>query len=192
MARRALLLLLLAFVLPAPGVTAAPPGSGVLVVHLADGTSIPLSSWTLSYEFQAWKSGTPPGFTQPERRNVTEIWIGKKTYPLSATSLEIEYRVYERQVEVNGETHKAPGAVVTKLVVMEDGKRKELKPDPPDKELLLPDGAHKGMLLQPRSLDVRGETLTGTRRDFCAMSYSPLVECNAAASARIVKLELQR
>jgi hypothetical protein len=48
------------------------------------------------------------------------------------------------------------------------------------------------MIVQPRSLDVRGETLTGTRRDVCVMSYSPLVECGSAPKDRVVKLEFPR
>jgi hypothetical protein len=130
------------------------------------------------------------GFTQPVRRNTTEIWVGKKTFPMAGSVLEIQHRVYERQVEVEGQMQKGLGAVVTGMVVTAAGKRNQLKFEPPSKELLMPEGS-KGLMVQARSLDVRGETLTGTKRDFCAVSYSPLVECNAAPSGRVVKLEIQ-
>jgi hypothetical protein len=175
--------------LPRP---AASDGPGQVIVHLADGTTLPLNSWSLSYEYQAFKEGTPPGFSQPTRRESSEFWSSKKTFPMPGGSLEIQYRVYERAVEVDGQMQKGQGAVVTGIVVNSAGKRSELKLEPPHKELLMPGGAHKGMIVQPRSLDVRGETLTGTKRDFCVMSYSPLVECGAAPKDRVVKLEFPR
>ncbi len=184
----ALLLATLALA-PAP---AHADGPGQVIVHLADGTALPLNSWSFSYEYQAWKEGTPPGFTQPTRRESPEFWANKKSFAMGGGSLDIQYRVYEREIEVDGQMQKGQGAVVTGLVVNAGGKRSELKLEPPSKELLMPGGAHKGMFVQPRSLDVRGETLTGTKRDFCVISYSPQVECGSAAKDRVVKLEFPR
>ena len=189
MRRRALPLVIL-FTLVAAASAPAQTGPGVLVVTLADGTSVPLNGWSFSYEYQAVKAGAQGGFPQAERRNTADLWVGKKVYPMASATLDIQYRVYEQQVEVDGQMQKRAGAVVTGLTVTAAGKRNEGKLEPPDKELLMPEGS-KGLLVQPRSLDVHGETLTGTKRDFCVLSYSPLVECNAEASGRVVKLELQ-
>jgi hypothetical protein len=172
---------------------AAPQGGpGQVIVHLADGTTLPLNSWSLSYEYQAYKEGTQPGFAQPTRRESADFWSNKKVFGMAGGSLEIQYRLYDKPVEVDGQSQKGQGAVVTGLVVNAAGKRSELKREPPAKELLMPGGTHKGLIVQARSLDVRGETLTGTRRDFCVMSYSPLVECSAAPKDRVVKLEFPR
>ncbi len=165
---------------------------GMLIVHLADGSSLPLQSWSLSYEYQAWKQGTAPGFTQPVRRSAALLWVGKKAFPITGSGVEIQYRVYERQVEEGGQMQKGQGAVVTALVLSVDGKQVELKPEAPAKQFLMPGDSSKGLTVQARSLDVRGETLTGTKRDFCVMSYTSLVECSAAAASRIVRLEIQR
>jgi hypothetical protein len=176
--------------LPAAGSPQA--SNSMLIVHMADGSSLPLQSWSLSYEYQAWKQGTAPGFTQPVRRNAALLWVGKKAFPIAGSGVEIQYRVYERQVEVDGQMQKGQGAVVTALVLSVEGKRAELKPEPPAKEFLMPGESAKGLTVQARSLDVRGETLTGTKRDFCVMSYTALVECSAVAANRIVRLEIQR
>jgi hypothetical protein len=171
---------------------ALPQNSSNLIVHLADGSSLPLTSWTLSYEYLSWKQGDTPGFTQPTRRNASVLWVGKKSFPIAAGGIEVQYRVYERQIEVDGQMQKAPGAVVTGLSLNVEGKRAVLKPEPPAKEFLMPGDSAKGLTVQARSLDVRGETLTGTKRDFCVMSYSPLVECSAAPADRVVRLEIQQ
>jgi hypothetical protein len=190
MTRRGLALLAFA-ALAGSGNALAQTGPGVLVVTLADGSSVPLSSWSMSYEYQATKAGEQAGFAQPVRRGSVELWVNKKTFPMASTTLEIKYRVYQQQVEVDGQKQAAPGAVITGLVVTSAGKRSEMKLEPPAKELLMPEGS-KGLLVQARSLDIRGETLTGTKRDFCAISYSALVECGAAPAERVVKVELQR
>jgi len=186
---RSLLVLAALLLAPAAGVA---QNSGIVIVHLADGSSLPLTSWTLSYEYLAWKQGDTPGFTQPTRRDASVLWVGKKSFPITTAGIEIQYRVYERQVEVDGQLQKAPGAAVTGLSLSVEGKRAVLKPEPPAKEFLMPGDSAKGLMVQARSLDVRGETLTGTRRDFCVMSYSALVECSAAPADRVVKLEIQQ
>ena len=184
--------LALAALLLAPAVALSQSGDSMLIVHLADGSSLPLRSWSLSYEYQAWKQGTAPGFTQPMRRTAPALWVGKKAFPIASSGVEIQYRVYERQVEVEGQVQKGQGAVVTALVLSVDGKRAELKPEAPAKDFLMPGDSAKGLTVQARSLDVLGETLTGTKRSFCVMSYTALVECSAAPADRVVKLELQR
>lgn len=184
--------LAIAVLLLLPAAATSQSSKGLLIVHLADGTSLPLTSWSLSYEYLSWKQGTARGFSQPSRSAASELWVGKKAFPIPGSGLEIQYRVYERQVEIDGQPQKLPAAVVTAIVLNVDGKRTELKPEPPAKDLLLPGDSSKGLTVQARSLDVRGETLTGTKRDFCVMSYSSLVECSAAPGSRVVKLEIQR
>lgn len=171
--------------------TAAQEGGGVAVLHMADGSELPLTSWSLSYEYQAWKEGTSQAFTQPLRREARELWSGKKVLPVGGAILDIQYKLYERQVEVDGQPMKGQGAAVTGLVLTAGGKKNEVKIEPPHKDLLLPGGS-KGLIVQQRSLDLRGETLTGTKRDYCLLSYTPQVECSAAASERVVRIEFPK
>jgi hypothetical protein len=47
-------------------------------------------------------------------------------------------------------------------------------------------------LVQARSLDLHGQTLTGTRRSFCILSYSALVQCYDTVGQQVVKLEFPK
>ena len=47
----------------------------------------------------------------------------------------------------------------------------------------------KEALLQPRVLDLRGETLTGGKRSYCLLTYTALVQCAAADGERVVKIQ---
>jgi hypothetical protein len=58
----------------------------------------------------------------------------------------------------------------------------------PHADLLVPEG-RKGLLVIPRSLDLRGTTLGGTNRQFCLLSYSTLVSCGGEDSDRVVRVE---
>jgi len=69
-----------------------------------------------------------------------------------------------------------------------DGKRGQLKIVPPDKTLLAPD-ADKKLLVHPRTLEILGDSLTGTRRSFCLLSFTSLVECADDPAFRVVRLE---
>jgi hypothetical protein len=165
---------------------------GVAVLHLADGSELPLTSWALSYEYQAWKEGTSQAFSQTAKRSVRELWSGKKVLPVAGAVLEIQYKLYDRQIDVDGQPTKAQGATVTGFVLSAGGKKNELKSEPPNKDLLLPAGASKGLVVQARALDLHGETLTGTKRDYCLVSYTPQVECSAAAAERVVRIEFPK
>jgi hypothetical protein len=169
---------------------AAQDTGGVAVVHMADGSELPLTTWSLSYEYQAWKEGTAQAFSQPAKREARELWSGKKVLALAGAVLEIQYQLYQRQVE--GEPAPSQGAAVTGLVLSVDGKKTEIKVEPPSKELLLPAGGAKGLIVQARALDIHGETLTGTKRDYCLVSYTQQVECSAAASERVVRIEFAK
>jgi hypothetical protein len=148
-----------------------------VIVHLADGTSVPLGSWTLSYEYLAWPQGTPQAEAAPARREARELWVGKRRLPASAFTLELEYG-------------KAGDAQVVKELELKpaQGKDSELKPEAPHRELLMP-GSDKKTLLAARSMDLFGQTLTGTRREFCLVSYSVLVQCGSDPADQVVKVE---
>jgi len=47
-------------------------------------------------------------------------------------------------------------------------------------------------VVQARAMDLRGQTIGGTQREFCLLSYSSLVECPAAADQRVVRIKLQQ
>jgi hypothetical protein len=188
--KRSVLALFTVAALGAGGATAQ--DTTVAILHLADGSELPLGSWSLSYEYQAWKEGTSQAFAQPSRRESREFLTGKKSLPLSGATLEIQYRVYERQVEVNGQPTKGQGAAVTGLSLTAAGKKTELKVEAPNKDFLVPPGSSKGLIVQARALDVKGETLTGTKRTYCLLSYTPQVECSAAAAERVVRIEFPK
>jgi hypothetical protein len=76
------------------------------------------------------------------------------------------------------------------LLVAGDGKTEKLKTQPPHRDLLAP-GLGKNVMLAPQSLDLKGETLTGTKRSFCLVSYTSLVECPSEPSHQVTKIEFQ-
>jgi hypothetical protein len=164
----------------------AHPESPALQVHLADGTSLQLRSWTFSYEYQAFRRGEGALLRDRARRETNDLWLGKKVLPLGTQTLELLY-VEEMRI-VEGEPTKVPVARAL-VLVSAAGKRNKEKAEPPHPDLLLPDAG--GRIVQARALDLRGETLGGTKREFCLLSYSSLVECPGAADQRVVKLQLQ-
>lgn len=164
----------------------AQESTGVAVVRLADGSEVPLSAWKLAYEYQTWKEGSSPAFAEIGRREGHELIDGKKLLPVAGGRLEIQHRVYE-QTDAQGQ--KLPGAVVTGLVLSAGGKKTNVKPTAPHKDVLA--GDEKKVYFQARVLDLVGETLTGTKRQFCLASFSPLVECSALPGDRVVSVEFR-
>ena len=174
---------LLALVPPVPASAVENPA---IQVHLADGTSLLLLSWTFSYEYQTWRRGEAPTLGSTARRDAKDIWTGKKAIPLGSQALELQY--VDRMREVSGQAAKVPIARGF-VLVSGDGKRNSLKAEPPHQDLLEPDAG--GRLVQARAMDLRGQTIGGTQREFCLLSYSALVECPAAADQRVVSMKLQ-
>lgn len=174
---------LLALTVPAP-VSALE--NRAIQVHLADGTSLLLLSWTFSYEYQSWRSGEAPSLGSTARRDAQELWTGKKAIPLENQTLELQY--VDRMREVDGQAAKVPIARGF-VLVSGDGKRSSLKGEPPHQDLLAPEAG--GRVIQARAMDLRGQTIGGTQREFCLLSYSSLVECPAAADQRVVRIKLQ-
>ena len=181
-----------AVVLLALGVAPLPAEEprGSVLVHFADGTSLPLHTWSLSYELASWRAGMSPLFGTASRVESTDLWVGKRSHPTAGATLEIEY--HEREAEKDGGTLRVRAPVVKALALTgPDGKRVVLKPERPAREFLMPE-ADKSLLVEARSLDLRGQTLTGTSRSFCLVSYSPLVECHIDPSERVVRIEFPK
>ena len=166
--------------------------AGVAVAYMADGTSIPLRSWSLSYEYMAWPKGGSQAFASPARRDGHELWFGRKTFPAAGTTMELQFVDTERQREVDGEirTVRIPRVTGVSLTTP-DGKATRLEPEAPDRRFLMPE-ADKKLLVQARSLDLRGETITGTRRDLCVITFTVLVECGTSPENQVVKVEFHK
>jgi hypothetical protein len=81
---------------------------------------------------------------------------------------------------------------VSRLRLLGPGGRKDdFRPEPPHRDRLLTDGV-KDVMVLARSLDLRGVTLAGTRRELCVLSYTSLVQCGVERGGRVVKLEFPR
>lgn len=144
----------------------APP----VLVYLADGSSLPLSGWTLSYEFVAWPNGSTPEQGVVGRRETSELWIGKRRLPTAGTTLEIV----------------RAGGAVPRLAVVAKGKRSEYRVEAPGRDLLQ---VERGQTMIARSLDLQGRTLTGTRRDLCLLSFSATVACGTEPAQVVTRIE---
>ena len=169
----------------------APPDQGTIVVTLDDGTTVPLQNWTLSYEYGMAKAGVSPLFAPTARKTASELYVGKKALPLAGQTLTIAYTESMRSTEsdtgVRTEKIKTPRELT---MAGSDGKKTTLKLEPPVRELLVP-SLEKGMVVMARTLDVVGQTLTGTKKDFCIVSYTAVVECGATAADRVVKVDFR-
>jgi hypothetical protein len=156
------------------------------MLHLADGSVVPLQDWKLSYEFTvAPKSdSSQPG--PPQRRDARELWLGKRAVPLAGTTLEVQY-VEELRKEDTGDAQRirTPKLRSVSLKGM-DGKVRSLRLEPPHPDLLAP--GTPGFVLA-RAVDFTGQSITGTRRSFCLWGYSTSVECLADPAQQVVKIE---
>jgi hypothetical protein len=170
----------------------APTDRGTVVVTLEDGTSVPLHNWSLSYEYGMAKPGTSPLFAPTARKTAWEFYVGKKALPTTGQVLTIAYTETMRSTEtdsgVRTERIKTPRELT---LAGADGRKTTLKVEPPARELLV-ESPEKGVTLMARTLDVAGETVTGTKKDFCVLSYTAVVECGGTAADRVVKLEFPR
>lgn len=167
------------------------PQPGIVIVSLADGTNLPLTSWSLSYEYQVTPQAGAATFGQAPRREARDLFVGKKSLATAGSTVEIQYRQYQRAEEVDGQTQTVQVAVATGLVWTAGGKKSEVRVEAPQKDFLVPQGGEKGVV-QARGLDLTGLTLTGTKRTFCLLSYSAQVECHPPAADRVVKMEFQQ
>ncbi len=169
-----LLTLALALLAPAHPAKAQDAPASVATLHLADGTSVALLEWKLSYEFATWKKKEPISSARSQVREDNLLILGKKTYPLQGETLSLK-RIEEDRDSVR----------VVSVTLKNAG---ELKLENPSPDLLAPD-LDKGLFLQPRSLDIVGKTLSGIERSFCVASFSALVECGMTSTTRVVKID---
>lgn len=147
--------------------------SSVATLQLADGTSVALLQWKLTYEFVSWRSKEPVSTAKPQVRENPLLILGKKTYPVKGDSLTLKH---------------LEGDDTVRVVSMNLKKAGELKVENPARDVLAPD-LDKDRIYQPRSLDISGKTLSGMDRSFCLVSFSALVECGGTRTTRVVKID---
>ena len=160
------------------------------LVHFADGSTLPLRNWTLSYEYLAWNKGESPARGQSARREAVDLWIGRRALPLAGAVLTIGYAEVRRETLVDGRPQPVLSSAAREVTVAAGGDSIKVKVEPPDR-LFLAGGAPKSANLIPRSVDLRGEGITGTRREVCLLSYSTLVDCGSSPADQVVKVELR-
>jgi hypothetical protein len=167
----------------------SPVAQGTIVVTLEDGSTIPLHNWSLTYEYGMAKQGASPLFAPTERKQAVELYIGKKALPTAGQTLTITYLESMRSTE-NDSGIKTEKVKTVRDLTLSGPPKATFKVEAPARELLVPN-IEKGMLVAPRTLDLVGETITGTKRDFCLWSYTPVVECGGTSADRVVKIEFQ-
>jgi hypothetical protein len=180
--------LFLATTLAVPAEAAESATPALATVHFADGSQVSLTGWLFSYEFLSGKAGGLP--SNSLRRDAPELRIGGKSWPPRGLKIEIEYQTIEREHEgENGEMIKEKVARASNLSITHAGKTTKVRPQAPDRKFLI--GDEKSLNVLPRTLDLRGETLTGTKREVCLVAYSELADCGAGDENRVVKVDLQ-
>jgi hypothetical protein len=194
MARAALAVALLAAVSAAqdaPSPEAPEPPMRTALVTFADGNTLPLRNWTLSYDYLSWQRGQSPASGVPATKEAGDLWLAKRAVPMDGALLAIEYAEVRRETLVGGRPQPILSSAARAVTVTTaDGKTVKAKVEPPHRDLLAP-GADKGTLLMARSLDLRGEGITGTRREVCVLSFSVLVECGGNPADQVVKVQFQ-
>lgn len=147
--------------------------ASVATLHLADGTSVALVEWKLTYEFASWKQGAPISSAKAQIRENAMLLLGRKSYPIKGDTLSLKHVEVDDSVRVVATNLKKAG---------------EVKFEPPARETLAPD-LEKNLIYQPRSLDIAGKTLSGIERSFCLASFSVLVDCGSTRTSRVVKVD---
>lgn len=167
------MLSLCALLLLSPGTAPAQEElASVATLHLADGTSVALVEWKLTYEFATWRQKEPVSSAKAQTREHPMLVLGKKTYPVKGETVTFTHE------ETDGSFR------VTSINL----KTGSLKVEIPARDILAPD-LDKVYFYQPRSLDVAGKTLSGIERSFCVVSFSALVDCGATPGTRVVKID---
>ena len=184
-----LTLALLLMAAPAGDAAAAVPTA---LVTFADGNTLPLRNWTLSYDYVTWTKGRSPATGQDATREADALWLGKRAFPLDEAVLVITHGEMARETLVDGRPQPIVSSAAREVTVMTgEGKASKAKVEPPHRELLAP-SADKALMVMARSLDLRGEGITGTAREVCLLSYSSLVECGGTPADQVVKVEFHR
>ena len=161
------------------------------LVTFADGNTLPLRNWTLSYDYVSWARGRSPASGTPAGREADVLWLGKRALALQGTLLTIGHGEVRRETLVDGRPQPIVSSTAREVVITTaDGKTVKAKVEPPHRDLLVPD-ADKETMVMARSLDLRGEGITGTRREVCLLSFTSLVECGGSAADQVVKVEFE-
>lgn len=147
--------------------------SSVATLHLADGTSVALVEWKLTYDFATWKQKQSISLARSLTHESSLLLLGKKSYSVKGDTLTISHEEGGDMVRVTSMNLKNGG---------------DLKIEAPTRDAVAPD-LEKNMHFQPRSLDVVGKTLSGIERSFCVASFSALVECGSTPTTRVVKID---
>ena len=167
---------------------AEPAATRTALVHFADGNTLPLRNWTLSYEYMTWEKGRSPATAASGRREGADLWIGRRALPMAGAVVTIAYAEVRRETLVDGRPQPILSSAAREVTVAAGGDSQKIKLEPPDR-LFLAGGAPKSTNLIPRSVDLRGEGITGTRREVCLLSYSTLVDCGSSPADQVVKVE---
>jgi hypothetical protein len=176
---------------------ASPPAEGdpavrTALVTFADGNTLPLRNWTLSYDYVSWARGQTPASGIQSGREATDLWLGKRVVPVAEALLSIQHGEVRRETLVDGRPQPILSSAAREVTVTSaDGKTIKARVEPPHRDLLSP-GADKTTTVMARSLDLRGEGITGSRREVCLLSYSSLVECGGTPADQVVKVQFQR
>jgi hypothetical protein len=168
------------------------PAIRTALVTFADGNTLPLRNWTLSYDYLSWTRGSSPATGIQARRESDALWIGKRVVPMGSARLDVRHGELRRETLVGGRPQPVVSSAAREITVtLADGKAIQAKVEPPHRDLLAPDAGKSTMVLA-RSLDLRGDGITGTRREVCLLSYTSLVECGGDPADKVVKVEFHR
>jgi len=185
------LLLLLASALPLRA--DAPVPQGTIAVTLGDGSTLTLRNWTLSYEYAIFRANQSPLEAPRARKEGAVVLVGKKELKTEGQVLSFNYQPVPRALIDAGTATEADRFKRPLEIVLSKpgGKPTVYKIEPPNKDLLN-DDPPPGTSVTARTLDLRGETVTGSKRDFCLISYTAAVECGGSAADAVVKIEFQQ
>ena len=134
-----------------------------------DGSTVPLHNWSLSYEYGLAKAGTSPLFAPTARKAAWELYVGKKAYPIAGQTLTIAYSETMRSTEsdtgVRTEKVKTPRELT---LAGADGSKATSRWRRPRASCWW-SRWRRASTVMARTLDVLGETVTGTKKDFCVV-----------------------
>ena len=173
----------------------ADPAAGAPVrtalVTFADGNTLPLRNWTLSYDYVSWERGRSPASGVIAGREASDLWLARRVVPLDGAVLLVAHGELRRETLVDGRPQPILSSSAREVTVTTaQGRTVRAKVEPPDRSLLAP-AAGKSTMVMARSLDLRGEGITGTRREVCVLSFSSLVECGGSPADQVVKVQFE-
>ena len=162
-----------ALLVPPAGLGAQDASAALATVHLADGTSVALLDWRLSYQYGIWRKKDRISNARSETRESAALILGNKSYPVKGETLSVTHAPKGNGFRVASMTLKTAGG---------------LKVEGPDKDALAPD-LSKDFNYQPQTLDLLGKTLSGMDRSFCVVSFWDLIDCGTTDTTRVVRIE---